>query len=423
MEGNTCLNCDRHCFYLHGDADADLATNMVVTGNTAIWEDPSSATNATYQAGVKLYEIDNVTISGNVFSGLKEGVWLIKDVYHLTITGNVMEEIIVGGIATNTAEASETISHVVITGNLIDAYASSTTMGGGIYSQADDPMTTDVIITGNIFRDWVLSNTTSAILLDADFDDLFISGNVYDNCGYARTFSDADKRITLGPEHISSVTNTNNTADGETARPNTIFTDEDTTPDVSGATQFITANTSATAIARFDDGYTGQRITVHVNDALTTFAHASPNVDGSIWCINGVDQYANSGDIFYFEMMRDRWKMYAVARGVRRGYNISIADSGDGNAATSTLDPMGQEVIIYTCNDTDTCDITFNETNAVAGLKVFVTNTSTNSVDFADSSGVQETRGGGTIALGRYDSVSFIYNGGRWVQATYESNN
>ena len=95
----------------------------------------------------------------------------------------------------------------------------------------------------------------------------------------------------------------------------------------------------------------------------------------------------------------------------------TIADSGDGNPATATLTPTSSYVEI-TCNDANTCDITMGETGTAEGEIVHIVNVSTNSVDFADSSGVLELDGGVTIELGQYQSASFLYDGSRWVEAS-----
>lgn len=73
------------------------------------------------------------------------------------------------------------------------------------------------------------------------------------------------------------------------------FTDQDATPSVlttAGNTVFKTANTVATTITDFDDGYVGQVIHVIINDANTTVDFTSSGLIGN----NGADWSPSSGD-------------------------------------------------------------------------------------------------------------------------------
>jgi len=97
----------------------------------------------------------------------------------------------------------------------------------------------------------------------------------------------------------------------------------------------------------------------------------------------------------------------------------TIADSGDGNPATLTLEPTGSFVRI-TCNDADTCDITMSETNAIDGQIVKITNISANVVDFADTAGVSELAG--AFAAGQYDTIEMIYSSDRWIEISRSNN-
>jgi hypothetical protein len=49
------------------------------------------------------------------------------------------------------------------------------------------------------------------------------------------------------------------------------------------------------------------------------------------------------------------------------------------------------------------------------GERVTIINTSTNSVDFADTAGVQEMPTGG-ISLGQWDAIELRYASDRWVR-------
>lgn len=97
----------------------------------------------------------------------------------------------------------------------------------------------------------------------------------------------------------------------------------------------------------------------------------------------------------------------------------TIASTGDANPATLTLEPTRSYVEI-TCNDPDTCDIIMSETNADQGQIVYITNISTNIVDFADTAGVTELAG--NFAMGQYDTITLIYTGDRWVELGRSNN-
>ncbi len=98
---------------------------------------------------------------------------------------------------------------------------------------------------------------------------------------------------------------------------------------------------------------------------------------------------------------------------------ITVADTGDGSAAASTLTPTAAYVS-YTCSDTDGCTITLSETGAVDGSTVKVTNVSANASTFADTSGLTELAG--SFAMGQYDSLTLVYATDRWVEV-HRSNN
>ena len=59
------------------------------------------------------------------------------------------------------------------------------------------------------------------------------------------------------------------------------FTAQDATPSVAGGHKFKTANTSATTITAFDDGYEGQEIFILINDANTTVDFSSTTLKGN----------------------------------------------------------------------------------------------------------------------------------------------
>lgn len=100
---------------------------------------------------------------------------------------------------------------------------------------------------------------------------------------------------------------------------------------------------------------------------------------------------------------------------------VTIADDGAGTAATCSIsDADNRFGAIITCNDANGCNCTLDETTPNTGAVFFVVNVSANTVNFADSAGVQETA---APALGQYDAVTFFYSGDRWVQMSPVQNN
>jgi len=70
------------------------------------------------------------------------------------------------------------------------------------------------------------------------------------------------------------------------------LTDQDATPDVFFQNVVVTANTLATTITDFDNGYEGQTLLVDINDANTTIAFSGANFSGN----GSVDLVAAAGD-------------------------------------------------------------------------------------------------------------------------------
>jgi hypothetical protein len=74
------------------------------------------------------------------------------------------------------------------------------------------------------------------------------------------------------------------------------FTDQDTTPTVKNGNKFETRNSRATSITMFDNGQTGQEITIAIGDAVTTFVHNTRSI-----YLNGARNWTPaSGDTITF---------------------------------------------------------------------------------------------------------------------------
>jgi len=85
--------------------------------------------------------------------------------------------------------------------------------------------------------------------------------------------------------------------------PSENFTDVDTSPSVLDGNLFTTANTGATTLANFDDGWQGQVIYIRCNDANTTLANNS-----NIQTTTGANKPLVSGTVYklaYFDKWRE----------------------------------------------------------------------------------------------------------------------
>ena len=98
----------------------------------------------------------------------------------------------------------------------------------------------------------------------------------------------------------------------------------------------------------------------------------------------------------------------------------TIADSGDGSAAAATFTPLFAGSWRITCSDANGCDVTMGETNVPDGLEVTFTNSSANTVNFADTAGVTELAG--AFAAGQYDSLTLVYQADRWIEKSRSNN-
>lgn len=95
---------------------------------------------------------------------------------------------------------------------------------------------------------------------------------------------------------------------GDSRVINTLAVD-DTTPSVQAVRGYSdvmwqTANTSATTISNFDDGYLGQEIWVFIGDANTTIDFTSSNLKGN----GGVDFSASQGDHLHCIFDGTNWR-------------------------------------------------------------------------------------------------------------------
>ena len=98
---------------------------------------------------------------------------------------------------------------------------------------------------------------------------------------------------------------------------------------------------------------------------------------------------------------------------------LIIDDDGAGTPATGTLE-INTSFTQVQCGDTDGCDVTMGETNAVDGDIILIVNASTNTANFADTADVSELAG--AFAAGQWDTLTLLYELDRWVEVSRSNN-
>ena len=94
---------------------------------------------------------------------------------------------------------------------------------------------------------------------------------------------------------------------------------------------------------------------------------------------------------------------------------LTIADSGDGNPATSSSTPTSS-IMAVTCSDTHSCEHTLGETAIANGTPLTYTNVGTNRLVLIHSAGVAELYGASRQTLMGGASVTLWYDADRWTQ-------
>jgi len=141
------------------------------------------------------------------------------------------------------------------------------------------------------------------------------------------------------------------------------FVDADATPDVSGGTVFITANTGATTITDFDTSLVdGHMIFIIVNDANTTFDLTSSGLEGT----GGKDYAAANGDlvIAVYSTTDSQWHMIfwpSTIGAVSLQEGITWTD-GDGTGSLAWAFAFGAARTITIPGDADQTLATANST-------------------------------------------------------------
>jgi hypothetical protein len=100
---------------------------------------------------------------------------------------------------------------------------------------------------------------------------------------------------------------------------------------------------------------------------------------------------------------------------VNVAYARTCADSADGNPGTLVAAVSGASYLELTGSDADGCAVTLSETGATRGQRIeaVVVATAGGTLNFADTTGVQETGAGCSLSL--YGTATFRYIGDRHV--------
>lgn len=245
--GNICYDNTDRGITLEG------AQGVAVVGNTVTGNGVNSYFGATQNGdGIALQNIQNEIpcrrnlIANNVIGENRNRGILLNGARFNKISGNLLYNNNLGG---GTAQA------VIY---LVSNTSYATTVGAG----------KNVIADNTLINSDTANNALQGIYVsDSDCDENVIKGNVFkDDIG---EWTNGEIRD-LGTDTIITQDNI-----GANIPPGQ-FADGDTTPSIkSHRHTYETVNTGATSITTLDDGKQGQVVTIHVNDAVTTFKDIS----------------------------------------------------------------------------------------------------------------------------------------------------
>lgn len=278
ISGNVCVVNAFHGiqFDVTYSSVADLPLSVAISGNVcasninsgilAVYGSLASITGNTCQDngvdGITVDELDNFSITGNVCRDTRAGGARTQD------TGiNLVAQINTSGIKSG-----------VVSGNL----CSNHTAHGMLLSCVG---ATDSIDNVAIVSNTCVDNGATGIIVTEAAVGIINKLSVVGNVCHNNTTSD----LRVDPLNVSIFGNLFSTITGATGSFN--FTDLDATPSVKGSRKFFRcANTGATVITMFDDGFAGQEIVVWFTNANTTVT------DGGNILLAGAANFVSSSD-------------------------------------------------------------------------------------------------------------------------------
>lgn len=307
---------------------------LLVTSNSVISNNVVRANQTAFYEAIGMQGGNNVTISSNSIDGLSvansRGIVVMEyeadatvEPYNITVIGNVIKNCPNKGILIQNNQVGGDIAHEVVVAN-----NSIYTCGTGI----EFVRATNIAVSGNFvdqcsFHGIDVDSTSSKIKIknnavtDCNQDDNFYSGirldgpycevmsnSVYNNSvsvgnwdgivvnaadcvliGNCTTLADENRNINIRFLNVSNHQVLGNLGGSSSY---ITFTANDATPSVSSGELFNTANSSATTITMFDNGYIGQKIRVLILDANTTVDFTGTNLKGN----GGSDWSPSNGD-------------------------------------------------------------------------------------------------------------------------------
>lgn len=119
------------------------------------------------------------------------------------------------------------------------------------------------------------------------------------------------------------------------------------------------------------------------------------------------------------ELTGERASLFIEDRLSLGAQNVTITNNDLATVASYVLKPKSSYVRIN-CVDIDGCSIELSEENAKDGDVMFITNSSQNTVSFADINGVSELAG--AFYAGQYDNITLIYSSDHWEETSRSDN-
>lgn len=277
-----------------------MCGDIVITANH-IW----TVTTGIYVTG----DTEGPQINNNSMVGVTNGIIIIPTTIGkpgTSITNNHMSA------SERGIQASEAVQ-IYIGGNLIYKSGNGNFVGIDLINDADDCR-----VVGNLIIKVGTPTGTTTGIAATSADRSLISNNAtvdMDTCISVGALTDI--ALIIGNHRSGGTTTISNSGTNIIIRENfptdntggiVIFTANDTTPSVTNSqtNSFQTANTLATTINMFDDGYVGQIITVLANDANTTIGHFTGG--GSISLQGAVNFVMGNGAIITLRKDISVWR-------------------------------------------------------------------------------------------------------------------
>lgn len=251
---------------IQADVVSGKQFNLAITGNFIKWPQAN---------GIACTDLHNSSVTGNVIvnpnadgTGTNSGIQVTAG-SNIAITGNTIVDNrstplgFLGIDVNNVSPAGNTPEsfNITICGNVVQG---TTNDGIRCFSSASGGIKF-VTITGNI----VNTTSTGISVLDngtpANVEEISISSNIITNS------TNGDVRIQGQKVYLDGVSVKSSAFQNLTR----VITDGDTTPDLTGDSDFELDQTSPTTISAFDGGELGREKRLTFIDALTTITHGS----------------------------------------------------------------------------------------------------------------------------------------------------